>query len=431
MSVDEGSPWRHRDFRLIWAGQTVSLIGSQVTVLALPLAALGLKASTFQVSLLTAFSSLPFLLVSLPAGVVVDRCRRRSVMLCADLLRAALLGSVPIAELAGALTLWQLYAVSLAVGCCTVFFDSAYLSFPATLLERDQLVAANSMISSANALAGVAGPNLSGFVVGLIGAARTITLDAFSFLASALSLLLVKHREPAPEPAPPAERGLRRELLEGLRVIGTNRALGSITASNAIGNMMFTAILAIWTPYAIRELDWSARTLGMVMGASALGSVAATIVAQPLIKRYGLARILLFSQFPVVPAWLAAGLAPKGLGGQFMAAAGLMVGLVAAVLYNIAQRTYRVTACESRLLGRVNATTMWLQLGIRPIAALLGGGLGTLLGLQPTIICCAVLLVFCPVVLWTSPLRREVREGPAPEPEPAADSSEPAQPAGR
>ncbi|HEY4456348.1 MAG TPA: MFS transporter [Pseudonocardiaceae bacterium] len=404
------SLWRHRDFMLLWSGQSVSLIGSQVTVLALPLLAVTvLNAPTFNVGLLSTCSTLPWLIVSLPAGVVVDRCRKRSVMLCCDLARAVILVSVPVASLFSALTLWQLYAVALLSGTFAVFFNSAYLSFPATLLEKEQLVDANGKISTASAIAGIAGPSLAGFLVGLIGAARAVTTDAFSYLASALTIFLVRHEEPAPERDRTVKRRFWPELLVGFRLIVASRSLVYITFANSFGGFVVVAINSIWVPYAVRGLGWSAKAVGLVMGISAVGGLVGSLLATRAIRRYGLPAVLLMAPIAFAPGELMAGLVGPGVWGQIVVTIGFGVTTGAVLLYNIAQRSYRLQSCPRDQVGRLNSTVNWLQWGLRPLAGILAGGLGTLVGLRLVILVFASLLALCAVALWASPLRGEFR----------------------
>lgn len=417
-----GSLWRHRDFMLLWGGQSISLIGAQVTVLALPLlATLTLHASTFQVALLTSFSTLPWLLFSLPAGVIVDRSRKRNVMLWCDLLRFAVLCTVPLAAALDVLSLVQLYSVALVSGTLAVLFNSAYLSFPGFLLTKSQLVDANGKVSTASAAAGVVGPSTAGFLVALVGAAAAVTADAVSFLVSAAGLLLVRFREAPPAPKPKDERGFRRELSAGLRIIVADRILTFITISNSLGNFLLAAINSVWVLYAVRELHWSAQTIGLIGGISAVGGVIGSLIAKPLIKRYGLVRVLLFSPVPFAPGQIAAGYVLPGLYGQIVLTVGFAVTLASALTYNIAQRSYRMASCPPGMLGRLNATASWLQWGLRPLAGVAGGALGTLLGLRPTVLLFAWLLPLVAVILWLSPLRRNRAAGQNPAaPVPAA-----------
>jgi MFS family permease len=193
---------RHPDFVRLWTGQTISQLGSQVSALAIPFVAIDvLGASTFAVALLGVIDFLPFLLIGLPAGVWVDRLRRRPVMIVGDLGRAVALATIPLAFVAGVLSIVQLYVVGFTVGVLTVFFDVAYQSYLPSLVARDQLQEGNAKLEMSRAGAQVVGPGLAGILIGALRAPLAVVVDAISFLASALFLLLIRRAEPSPESA--------------------------------------------------------------------------------------------------------------------------------------------------------------------------------------------------------------------------------------
>jgi len=193
-----GALSRHRDFLWLWGGQTVSQIGSQVTIVALPLVAIVvLKASTMEVGLLSTATTSAYLLIALPAGVLADRASKRRVMLCCDLASLVVIGSVPAAHAAGVLTLGQLYAVALAASALSAFFLVAYTSYLPSLLERGQLVDGNGKLATTQSIAQVAGPGLGALLVGVAGAAGAMAGDAVSFALAAGCLVLIRSRERA------------------------------------------------------------------------------------------------------------------------------------------------------------------------------------------------------------------------------------------
>lgn len=402
--------WRNHDFMVLWAGQLLSLIGGEVTYLALPLIALStLDVSPFQIGLLSTFSTLPWLLVSLPAGVVVDRYRRRSVMMACDLGRAVILTSVPLAASLSSVSLPQLYAVAVLSGTLNVFFSSAYLSTPPGMVTKAQLTAANGLVLSATATAGLVGPSFGAFLIGAFGAPHAVVADIASFLVSIVSLLFIKQAEarPAQEPGSRAARHFTREMGEGLRIIVADRVLTVITLANSLGNFLISGLTAITLLYLIRGLHWSVHAVGIVMGIAALGGLAGSLSTGWFVKRFGMVRVLLFGQILFGPARLVVGLVGPGLAGQVVIAVGLAIGLFSVTVYNIAQRSYRMQSCPSGLLGRLNATASWLQWGLRPVAGVVGGGLATLIGIRSTILIFAALLPVCAILLWFSPLHEE------------------------
>jgi MFS family permease len=213
-----GGLWRHPDFLRLWSAQTISQFGSQVSQLALPLAAiLVLDASAFEVALLGTVEFLPFLLFALPAGVWVDRLPRKPILVLGDVGRAVALASIPLAYAFDALTIWQLYVVGFVVGVCTVFFDVAYQSYLPSLVDRAQLVDGNSKLEVSRSAAALAGPGLAGVLIGALTAPYAILLDAISFVWSAGLLFRIRTEEIVP--APTETPSMRRKLGEGLRYL--------------------------------------------------------------------------------------------------------------------------------------------------------------------------------------------------------------------
>lgn len=402
-----GSLWRHHDFRLLAGGQTVSLLGFQVSRLAIPLVAIStLDAGRFQVALLAALSTLPWLLVSLPAGVLVDRHRKRSTMLWCDVIRAAVVGSVPLAALFHAVTLVQLYAVSLIGGALAVVFDSAALSFPPALVEPGRLADANAKMATGQAVAQVAGPSLGGFLIALVGAARAVTADALSYVVSALSLAAIRTREPT---RPPRSRDtrFRTELLAGLRLVLGHAQQRAIVASNAIGAFLIAAINAILLLYVIRNLHWSASAAGLVFGLSGAGSVVGSLLAKRVIDRLGIIRTLLVSACFFMPCELACPLVPGGLAGQWLIGVAFTLLLLAGVVYNTASQTFRQLVWGPEYLGRINSSIRFLQWGATPLGAVVAGALAGGIGLRPALFALTLAAPACPLVLWLSPLRSQ------------------------
>src|SRR5690348_607627 len=202
MRKPTGALWSHRDFMKLWTGQSISEVGSQVSQLALPwLAAVGLHASAFQFSLLGVLGFLPFILFALPAGVWVDRLRRRRILIVGDAARAILMALIPILWAAGLLRMWQLFVLQFVIGVFTVFFDVAYQSYLPALIQREHLVDGNSKLQLTVSVSQVAGPSVSGVLIGAITAPYAIVVDAFSYVASAAFMLRMRHREEIPERA--------------------------------------------------------------------------------------------------------------------------------------------------------------------------------------------------------------------------------------
>jgi hypothetical protein len=267
------SLWRHRDFLLLWGGQTVSDVGSSVTTLALPLLAVTvLKASTFEVSAISVLTGLAFLLISLPAGVVVDQMRKHGLMMWCDVLRMLLLGSIPLAAVLWHVTLWQLYAVATLAGILTVFFDVSYQSYIPVLLSGEQLVDANGKLGATNSFAGLVGPSLGGALVGLIGAAKAVAVDAGSFAASAVSLFLIRTPEAKPEKRP-EHVTFRAAMHEGLNFVVKHPILRKIVACTGTSNFFGSGTGAVDIVFLVRELHASPTVVGIVFSLGAIGGI--------------------------------------------------------------------------------------------------------------------------------------------------------------
>jgi MFS family permease len=400
---------REFDFRQLFVADTVSQLGSQVTLLALPLVAvLALRASNFEVGLLSACDTVAFLLIGLPAGALVDRLRRRNVLIVGDLGRALLLGSVPLAWWAGVLSMAQLYAVGLLTGLCTVFFDVAYQSYLPHLIGRSRLVDGNAKLEAVRGVNQIAGPTAAGLIIGWLSAPFAVGVDAVSFLGSALFVSRIRSREAKPERA--ADAHLSREIREGLRFVLGNRLLRSIAMCTGSSNLLSGISSAMAIVLLARVLHLHPATIGLVFSLGAAGGLIAAFTAQRIAARFGQGPTIWLSVAVTAPFGLLTPLAQRGL-LLWAAAAGLAVTWFGAVLYNITQVSFRQGLTPERLLGRMNATMRFLVWGTLPIGGLLGGVLGQYLGVRPALWVAAIgsLFTFLPVFL--SPLRH-MRELP-------------------
>jgi MFS family permease len=281
-----GGLWRQPDFLRLWSAQTISQLGSQISALALPLAAiLVLDASAFEVALLGTIEFLPFLLFALPAGVWVDRLRRKPILVAADLIRGGLLASIPLAYALDALTLGQLYVVGFGTGVCTVFFDVAYQSYLPSLVDRASLVEGNSKLEVSRSGAQLAGPGLAGVLVGAFTAPYAILADAVSFVVSALLVVRIRCEEAVPERT--AKPSMRRELVEGLRYLLGHRFWRPIAITVAISNFFNTLAFSIFLVYLVRDLELSAQVIGIVLAVSNVGWLAGAVAARRVSDRLG------------------------------------------------------------------------------------------------------------------------------------------------
>jgi MFS family permease len=425
-----GGLWRHPDFLRLWGAQTTSQFGSQITLLALPLAAIiSLEASVFEVAVLGALEYAPFLLLTLPAGVWVDRVRRRPLLIAADVARALVIASVPVAWAFDVLTIWQLFVVGFAAGAFTVVFDVAYVPYVASLVSREQLIDANSKVEISRSAAQTAGPGIAGALVELVTAPFALVADAVSFAVSALLAWRIRAPEDAPGPEGSAEAASgRRELVEGLRYVFGHRYLRPIIACTALSNFFGSAI---WGPllllYGVRVLELDAGTIGFVLAVANVGVVAGAFAAAPVARRLGPGPTIAASAVFFGPIVLLIPLAPRSAPVPFLIAALAVTGF-GGVIYNVSIRTFVQSITPNRLLGRATSVTRTVVWGVIPLGTLLGGALATAIGIHGAIWVGAIGATFASVPVLLSRVRslRELPPGER-EPEPvAAPALEPA-----
>jgi MFS family permease len=402
---------RDLSFVLLWSGQTLSSLGSSVSALAIPTAAIFLfHAGPLQVSFLGALEVLPFAGLGLLLGPYADRVRKRPIMIACDVGRFVLLGSIPVAGVAHALTLGQLYAVAFGTGCFNVFFQVAYQAYLPGLVTRSRLMAANSRLYVTQTAADTLGPAIGGLLIQLVGAALAIAVDAASYVASAIAFLLIPR--PEPRTAGALRGSFRVDLAEGLRFVLGHPILRRIAAGNATFTIGWRAIEAILLLYCYRVLHLSPAQAGLLFGVSGLATVVGALLREPATRLIGFGRLLVItSLLCALPCFVIAG-AGLGLGPPAMVVAFVVQG-IAAGMFDVAQLTFRQLLTPDRLQARMNATMRALFWGPRPLGFLLGGFAGSLFGLIPTIvlggIICAVATVF-----WVTPRIVSLRAAPEP-----------------
>ncbi len=372
----------NQEFRRFWAGQMISLVGDQISLLALPLVAvLVLRADARQMGYLFAAGLAPNLLFSLFAGAWVDRHgRRRRVMIAADLGRAALLATIPLAYALGRLTLVQLYAVAFLTGTLSVFFFVSYSTLFVSLVPRERYIEGNSILNGTRALSFMAGPSLGGVLVELVTAPLAILADAVSFLASAFFLGRIAPGEP------PTEEVGRGHLAGGVRFIFSSSIMRAALAATATINLFNFVFHALFVLYATRTLDVRPGILGTVLGAGAIGGLLGSIVTGPLSWRIGVGPAFILGcilfPLPLVLVPLATGPKPLILAMLFAAEFGAGVGVM---ILDISAGSIFATLVPDRLRARVSGAYTVVNYGVRPIGALLGGALGAALGLRATL----------------------------------------------
>ncbi|MBA3943526.1 MAG: MFS transporter [Herpetosiphonaceae bacterium] len=398
--------WRHRDFMKLWAGQTVSVFGSLIGGTALPFTAiLVLKATPLEMGLLAAAGLAPGFAAGLFAGVWVDRLRRRPILIAADLGRALLLATIPLAAFMHQLHITQLYSVAFLNSILTIFFDVAYQSYLPTLVGREEVIAGNSKLSASASVAEFSGFGIAGWLIQIFTAPIAVLIDAISFLVSATTVGLIRTPE-ARTVAREERQGMWHEIMAGLRELLQSpilRALASCTLIKQLGGGMIGAVILLYTN---RELGFSPGILGMIFGVGGISAFFGAVIAPYVTRKLGIGRA---SSYSLLAASCLGFLIPLAHGATLLAALLLIVpqllGDGCYTIYDINTLSLRQVLAPERLLGRVNASMQFISQGGLLAGSLLGGVLGSLVGLRATLV-----LAFCTglvgaVWLLLSPVR--------------------------
>lgn len=405
--------WRHPDFLRFWAAQSISLLGSQVTLLALPFTAvLVLNASPIQSGILRAAQLLPYLLFGLFAGVWVDRARRRPLLVGADLGRAVLLITVPLAYVLDLLTLGQLFVVAFGVGALTLLFDVAYQSMLPTMLRPDQIIEGNSKLEQGRAVGQVAGPGIAGTLVQIANAPFAIAMDAFSFLISALLIGRIRAVEPPPKHSS-ERRGVWTEIGDGLRIVLRHPLLRPIVGCTATINFSISAFAAIVVLYETRVLGFNPGVIGATFVVGSIGGLLGAFAGGRIARRFGPGPVIVGAALLGPAGMFLIGVAgPTPPVAVAVVSAGMALTGFAAPLYNVNAASLRQTITPHAVMGRVNGTTRFISFSMTPLGSLLGGVAGEAIGLRAAV--CVIAACMFAGFFWAllSPLR-DVRELPA------------------
>ena len=413
--VKSESLWRNRDFTRLWSAQTVSTFGSLITRPALPfLAILVLNASPTQVAILRAADHLPGFLIGLVAGVVIDRLRRRPVLIAADIGRALILGSIPLVAFTGHVRIEQLYVVALLASILTVFFDVGYESYLPAVVPPARLVEANSRVAASMSVAEVSAFGIAGWLVQLFTAPVAILIDAITFVVSAGFIATI--RTPERGAAPFEEQpGVLKDIREGLGILAGDRTLRAIAGSLAALEFSFGIVGTVISLYALRELGFTPGPLGLVFAVGGVSSLLAALLARRITRAVGVGRTmvggLLFAGLGILLLPLAHG---AGVAAFALLIGQQVIGDSGATIYEINQSSLRQRIAPARALGRINAATHSAGLG----ATLLGIAAGAVLaqgsGYRAALVTAAVAAFLGALVLLSAPdLRRANRAGDA------------------
>ncbi len=375
----------HRDFLRLWFSDTVSLFGNAFTGLALPsIAVLIFNATTFQVGILIAVAFVPYPALGLFVGVWADRFRRRRIMIAANLGRMLTLSSIPIAYLLGELSFLQLYFVALTNGILSVWFDVAYQSYLPVLVDKDHLIEGNQKLQISASAAQFFGPGIAGQVYDAIGGALTIAYDAIGYLASSISLILIrkneeKKRQNLTDPPP----NFFEEMWEGIKVVGKNPILWRIAGATATSNFGTNIVGGVFIIFVYRQLHLSPGTFGLIGTIGAGGFIVGVFLTGKITRRLGVGVSLAVS----IAAGFLALADPLALQGNAFIVLST-IGFVSGVMfpmYNINQVSLRQAITPIKIQGRMNATMRTIVWGTIPVGSVVGGTLGGIIGVVNTI----------------------------------------------
>ncbi|MDA4126714.1 MAG: MFS transporter [Thaumarchaeota archaeon] len=403
---------RDPDFLKFWVGQSISVFGSQFSTIAIQAIAITtIVATNTQLGLLAFFNTIPFLTLGLLVGVWTDRHRRRRIMIFADFGRAATLLSIPLAFFAlglGGLTMNLLYAVTLVAGILTVFFEIAYQAYIPSLVQKSQLVDANTKLETSRSIAQVAGPSAAGFALGLVTAPLVILGDVLGYLSSSLSLLSL--RKPEPMMAAGVPKSTWHDIRQGLSIVFGDKRLRAIAGTTAISNLFSSAFGAITLKYLNVNLTMPFALIGLAGGLGSLGGVLGALTAGRYIKVLGVGRAIVLGAVVGSLPPIALYFASPGDAFAVAVTVGFFTSL-GVLWYNIPQVSYRQALVPRDLQGRMNATMRTIVWGTLPLGGLMGGVVGDIVGTRSTMGLMAALgsIAFLSVLL--SPVR-SVREMP-------------------
>jgi predicted MFS family arabinose efflux permease len=368
---------RQHDFRLFWTGETVNGAGNAMATIAMPLLAIKvLHVSTLMVGLLVACAYLPWLMVSLPAGALIDRLPTRKVMVTCDVVASALYASVALGAWLGILQFGYVLVVACLAGVTNVLFTTGYLVQLPTLVPANRLIEGNVRLQTSVSISQVSGPGLSGLVVQALGAASALMFNAASFLISATCLLRIRSADRVPTCA---AAGIGRNVASGLRFVRHDRYLRRIVTWAALSNIGFAGYEALVVLYLVRCIHLSSFAVGLLITVTGGGAVAGALLASRIVRQLGSARALLAATTFAMPFGLLTLYTARGPRLVFFIV-GITIAIAGISVANVIIASFRQSYAPPAMLGAVTGALRFLQMGPCPLGALLGGALGTWLG---------------------------------------------------
>ena len=399
--------WRNHAFVRVWSAASISIFGSLITRIALPLVAiLTLGAGPIEVAILRSIDLVAALIVGFVAGAWVDRLRRRPVLIWADLGRAVLLGSIPISFVLGTLALWQLIAVAGLAAVLTTFFDAADNAYLPTIVERERLLEANSALAASGSVAEFAGFGVAGALVQLLTGPITIVIDVVTYLISAVLLLTVRRPEPPPPPRADREPVLD-EIRHGIRLVRKDPVLRAFVGSQMLMSMLWGIFGATWILFALEELDVTPTMVGVIAGVGGASSFIGAVVAARSTRRWGVGPVAIGAMLLAALGTLLVPLAPAGLPiiAIFFLLWQQLIADSAVTVYDVTETSVRQSRVSDRELGRVSSTFHVASAGAQLVATIGAGLLAEVIGLRLTSLLAPLGGLLAAAILYWSPVR--------------------------
>ena len=404
--LERSSLWRHRPYLLLWLAETISQTGAQISLVAVPLTAITtLHAGPTEVGLLTALQYAPVFLITLVAGAWLDQHRRRPVLIVTNLARFLLIMLIPVSYLTDLLSLGLLYLVTFSVGLLTAVSDVAYLVYLPTLVSREQLIEANAKLEGVYSVAQIGGPGLGGVLVQLAAAPLALVANAGTYLLAALTFLGIRTPEAVERPERKS-RPMRAEIADGLRAILGHRVLRLLAVQGAVYNLFEQIVLTLYLLFGVRDLRLGAGALGVILTTASVGGLVGALVARRAAAAFGTGRCIVGSMVVAAAGLVVVPLAPAT---PVLAIVVLITGFVVygfgLGIFNVHSLSVRTALAPPGLLGRITATFRLIIYSTLPIAALLAGVLGNLVGIRAAIMLGAGPLLVLSILFWFSPVR--------------------------
>ena len=399
-----GRLWRHRDFVLLWGGETVEWVSDSITSLAVPtIAILMFNAGPLEMGFLSALGNVGYPVLGLFAGVMVDRWRRRPVLVWTNIIQVVALGSIPAAFFFGILSLYQLFIVTLVMSITVVFFNIAYTAYLPTLIARDDLVEGNSKLETSSSAAAVVGPPIAGGLIQILGAASSIALDALGTLFAAVTILSMK--KPERPPSRSTQRDFWSELKDGVSVVSGTPTLRNLAASTSILNIGNTMFYAVFFLFIYDQLKMTPVVAGITLGVGSVGVVVGAVAAPKLLKFMGLGSSLTVALMINGLGLLAVRASMYGPAVAILAPIWLIAN-IGIPIYNINQVSFRQILVADRLQGRMNATMRTLSYGAATLGALIGGIIGAQYGILTTMTTGGLIAILAALMIRFGPVGR-------------------------